>query len=111
MRFHIAPTPPAGLQTTGAWLILSQGFAVAVSACLAARACDARLTSVVRRLLHERPGLLSRPWLLGAAATGAADPGVVCKAFTLGMQVRAGSLRDPEVLARPCGWLPSGCFV
>lgn len=75
---------------------------MAVSACLAAQACDAHLTSVVRRLLHERPGLLSQPWLLGAAAAGAADPGMVCKAYTLGMQVRGDHCTDLAIPAVGC---------
>ncbi len=100
----LPPACPAGLQTTGAWLILSQGFAVAASVRLADKACDSYLTAVVRRLLHDRPGLLSRPWLLGAGTTSV-DPSLLCKAYTLGMQVRcewSGSCWLAE------GWLRQG---
>jgi hypothetical protein len=119
-----------GLQTTGAWLILSQGFAVAASARLADQACEEHLAGVVRRLLQERPGLLSRPWLLGAAAVSA-DPSLVCKAYTLGMQIVVGycattalallaEWRQRRAFAakwgadQPCGWslaALAGCYL
>lgn len=70
---------------------MSQGFAAAVSARSAAQTCDAYLAANVRRMLQERRGLLGHPWLLGA--TLAADPGTLCKAYIVGMQVRAPGAR------------------
>lgn len=86
------PSPPtshlAGLQTTGAWLVLSQGFVVAVSARLAVASCDAWLSSVAAQLLRQSPQLLQQPWLPAAARD--AEPGTLCKVAALALQVGIG---------------------
>ena len=65
--------------------MVSQGFAVAASARVAALTCDVQLAAVMRDFLAERPGLLTAP--LVPAAVAGADPALLCKAYVLGMQV------------------------
>jgi hypothetical protein len=83
----------AGLQTTGAWLIFSQGFLVATSLRVATSCCDAYLEKAVQQLLASASAggggssaLLPEAWLRRLAS---ADPGLLCQAGTLGLQVSA----------------------
>ena len=73
------PPPPAGFQTTGAWLLFSQAMVVAVSLPAAALACSTLgLQHAAQRLV------LAVPWL---QALGAADALQLCRLYFLGVQV------------------------
>lgn len=89
--YHIA-----GFQTTGVWLIMSQGFAVAVSARTAPLACSASLGAAVRQLLEGSPRLRQQAWV--AAALEGLDAGLLCRLYALALQVggfKAGLAWNP----------------
>ncbi|KAL4434608.1 hypothetical protein ABPG77_002731 [Micractinium sp. CCAP 211/92] len=71
-----------GLQTTGAWLVFSQGFVVAASARTATLCCACHLAPATRELLSTRPA--------AAALLRGTDPGLLCEAYALGLQILVG---------------------
>lgn len=75
----------AGLQTTGAWLVFSQGFAVAAATRVAARCCRSFLAAPLHQFLLSRSWPLASSW---RQAVLDAEPGLLCLGFALGLQVR-----------------------